>query len=639
MAGAATNGSVVKRGCLAVAGLILVSALALVVVWSSGTLTSSAAAVPTVSVMPPTKLHPADGPTIAGSQLYGIAIRTDGNLWGWGDSTWGGAGFFGTAAYPGQAGEVPQYGPVWAALAADGQHSLGIQSDGTLWGWGWNLEGEVGNNSVVHVMHGPVCISTKDDWVALAAGGRHSLGLQSDGTLWAWGANDHGQLGDGATTQQLVPTQTGGNFGWVAVAAGGDSTLAITTDGSLWAWGDNHDGQLGDGTTDERDGPTRVGMDTDWVAVAEGDAHSLALKSDGSLWAWGDNSSGQLGDGTTTIRCAPTRVGSGTKWAAIDAGGSHSLALKSDGSLWAWGRNNEGQLGDGTGTNRLTPTRVGNGTKWVTVAAGGDFSLALKSDGTLWAWGTDYYQQLGDGAPSMTLARQLAPVEILTLVKVPRAAAEESTTTTGASTTTTEAATTTTEASTTTTEVSSPTFSDIASSPYKTAIKALAGAGIVTGFQDGTFRPDDAVTRQQFAKMIVKTLGYKVTGREVCPFIDVAAQVGSDPLYPSKYVAECASHGITQGKTATTFDPTADITHEQLITMVTRAAGANDPPATYMPAFTASQFSLNEHYLNARKAENAGLLVHLLGISPTYDFQASSTRGECAQILYNLWKL
>jgi hypothetical protein len=179
-------------------------------------------------------------------------------------------------------------------------------------------------------------------------------------------------------------------------------------------------------------------------------------------------------------------------------------------------------------------------------------------------------------------------------------------------------------------------FSDVAGSPYSTAIYDLAARGVITGFDDGTFRPNAPVTRQQFAKMIVKTLGYTVTGSEVCPFTDVAAQSGSDPLYPSKYVAVCALRGITSGKTATTFDPSSTITHQQLITMVARAAGLDEPPAGYAPAFTAAQFSLADHYNNARRAAYAGLLDGLQGMGAGYPFGGASTRGECAQVLQNL---
>ena len=176
--------------------------------------------------------------------------------------------------------------------------------------------------------------------------------------------------------------------------------------------------------------------------------------------------------------------------------------------------------------------------------------------------------------------------------------------------------------------------------PYATAIAALAADGVITGFEDGTFRPYDFVTRQQFAKMIVLALGLTVTGHEVCPFTDVAAQIGTDPLYPSKYVAVCAAAGITTGKTATTFAPYDIITHQQLISMVVRGANlSSSPPASYTPPFGPGQFSPNSHYLNARKAAYVGLLDGLIGIGHTYNFFGGSTRGECAQLLFNLMTL
>jgi hypothetical protein len=179
-------------------------------------------------------------------------------------------------------------------------------------------------------------------------------------------------------------------------------------------------------------------------------------------------------------------------------------------------------------------------------------------------------------------------------------------------------------------------FPDIATSPYKAAITELASRGIIGGFSDGTFHPDDPVTRQQFAKMIVRTLGLTVTGSEVCPFGDVVAQVGTDSFYPSKYIAVCAANNITAGKTATTFAPSDNITHQQLITMVARAAKLDDPAGDYTPGFAAGQFTLEDHYLNARKAAFAGLLDGLQGVGASYNFLAPATRGECAQILYKL---
>lgn len=180
-------------------------------------------------------------------------------------------------------------------------------------------------------------------------------------------------------------------------------------------------------------------------------------------------------------------------------------------------------------------------------------------------------------------------------------------------------------------------FTDVpANHHYATAIDDLASRQIVNGFGD-LFKPDEAVKRQQFAKMIVRTLGLNVLSDAVCPFTDVdTTPNATDPLYPAKYVAVCASNGITTGKTPTTFDPAGSITRQQLITMVARAAALPAPPANYAAAFTESQFSLHEHYLNALKADAAGLLAGLWGVGPAYDFTAGANRGDCAQLLYNL---
>lgn len=185
--------------------------------------------------------------------------------------------------------------------------------------------------------------------------------------------------------------------------------------------------------------------------------------------------------------------------------------------------------------------------------------------------------------------------------------------------------------------VEPPDFSDVADSPYMSAIYELTARGIVSGFGDGTFRPGEPVSRQQFAKMIVKTLGLSVTGTEVCPFADVGSGMDlSDPFYPDKYVAVCAARAIAQGYANGTFGPYDHILCQQLISMVARAAALPGPPAGYVTGFLPGQFYPEEHYLNARKAAHAGLLDGLPGVGPSYDFYAPSTRGECAQVLYNL---
>ncbi|WP_295458860.1 CARDB domain-containing protein [uncultured Thiodictyon sp.] len=238
------------------------------------------------------------------------------------------------------------------------------------------------------------------DMQRIGAGVVHGLAIKPDASLWAWGDNTYGQLGNGTTGARLSPIQV--LAGVAGVAAGYAHTLALKPDGSLWAWGANWNGQLGDGTTTARLSPVQILAGVD--AVAAGDVHTLALKSDGSLWASGANWSGQLGDGTTTDRLSPVQVLTGV--AAVAAGPSHTLAIKSDGSLWAWGGNWNGQLGDGTTTDRWSPVQVLSGV--AAVAGGVGHTLAIKTDGSLWAWGWNGFGQLGDG----TTTDRWSPVQV-----------------------------------------------------------------------------------------------------------------------------------------------------------------------------------------------------------------------------------
>lgn len=226
--------------------------------------------------------------------------------------------------------------------------------------------------------------------------------------LYAWGANDWGQLGTGTTSTALSPARVGTDSTWARVSVGGNHTLAIKTDGTLWAWGSNNDGELGDGTRTARSTPVRIGSTNQWAWVSAGPAHSLALKRDGTMWGWGRNWTGQLGNGTTTGRLSPVRIGTGTHWVMVSTAGGYALGLQSDGTLWAWGDNASGVLGDGTLTRRLSPVRIGTESTWVSVSAGGLHTVAVRSDSTLWGWGSNDYGQLGDG----TRISQRRPVQI-----------------------------------------------------------------------------------------------------------------------------------------------------------------------------------------------------------------------------------
>jgi len=279
----------------------------------------------------------------------------------------------------------------WLDVDAGALHSVGIKMDGSLWTWGNNTDGQLGNGTTTD-KHLPTRVGLENDWVAIAAGYDHNAALKMDGSLWTWGNNANGQLGDGTTTNKNVPTRVGLENNWESIAAGGYHTMAIKFGGSLWTWGANGNGQLGDGSSIDKNTPTLVG--NDWLTVAGGGFHTLALKTNETLWTWGYNGDGQLGDGSSVDRNTPTEIGAG--WIGIAGGGYHSLGIQGDGTLWTWGSNVSGQLGNGTtGSGANTPSMIGE--YFTSIDGGEHYSLAVGMDGSLWAWGANYTGQLGDG--------------------------------------------------------------------------------------------------------------------------------------------------------------------------------------------------------------------------------------------------
>lgn len=321
--------------------------------------------------------------------------------------------------------------PLMVGVAGGAGHSLALLVGGNVWSWGNNYDVQLGQGGMQTAPRGPQQVTGMDgsgvlnDAIAVAAGEHFSLSLQSNGTLFAWGGNDYGQLGNntsGYNTRSSSPVQVVGAYvstftGNVAIASGAYHSLALRCDGTVWSWGRNNFGQLGDGTTQDHstanpvvnaDGSPLSGI----VAVSAGALYSLALRADGTVWAWGANSSGQLGNGVTNsiANPRPTQASNLTQVVGIAAGTLHGLALRADGTVFAWGNDGNGQLGDGNGGGGTSghdssiPTQVkgvaGSGfLKDVTaLAAGAAHSLALLTDGTLVSWGGNSAGQLGNGA-------------------------------------------------------------------------------------------------------------------------------------------------------------------------------------------------------------------------------------------------
>lgn len=241
------------------------------------------------------------------------------------------------------------------AIAAGYMHNLVLKRDGTVWSWGYNDYGQLGYSTATEKSIVPIQVKGLENVIAISAGIKHSLALKSDGTVWAWGRNWEGQLGNGTTTHKRNdPAQVKGLEAITAIEAGGVHSLAIKKDGIVWAWGDNYFGELGNGTTEDSAVPVQVNGLKDVTATAAYDGFNVALKRDGTVWAWGNNDYGQLGDGTTIRRTKPvqTKV---KDIVAIAAGGCQGLALQGNGVLYAWGSNFCGQLGDGTTEDRHSP--------------------------------------------------------------------------------------------------------------------------------------------------------------------------------------------------------------------------------------------------------------------------------------------
>jgi alpha-tubulin suppressor-like RCC1 family protein len=271
-------------------------------------------------------------------------------------------------------------------------HTTAVKTDGTLWTWGTNSSGELGDNTTTNRSTPVTTFAGGTDWKSVACGRSHTAAIKTDGSLWVWGRGASGELGNFANTTRSTPVTTfaGGN-NWKQVSCGYHHTAAIKTDGTLWCWGDGGDGRLGDGTGTNRNTPVTTSTGgTNWKQVSCGRNHTAAIKTDGTLWGWGYNANGQLGDNSVTNRFVPVVTSAGgTTWKQVSGGNNHTAAIKTDGSLWLWGQSNAGQLG----TNDLTPDRrtpvttFAGGTNWKQVDCDGH-TAAIKTDGSLWIWGS-----------------------------------------------------------------------------------------------------------------------------------------------------------------------------------------------------------------------------------------------------------
>ena len=353
---------------------------------------------------------------------HALALKSDGTVWSWGYNGHGqlGNGQTKTSTSPIQ---VPGLSGI-VQVSAGQQFSMALKSDGTVWVWGANTNGKLGDGTTSdHYSPEEVKGLAGIQIVQVSAGHSFGAALAQNGTVYAWGANEHGQLGN-SSTESLVPIQVAGVSGATQIATG-VGTLAAVANSTLLVWGSNTYGQLGDGTTTDEHAPEQAGSFNQGTrtAFAEGANATFLVRDDGSVMAAGANGSGQLGDGTTTDRHSPESILQLQNVRSVAAGPNDTLALTTAGQLWASGANTNGELGDGTSTEHKTPELVSSQLKIMQAAEAGNYSLALKTDGTVMSWGANGSGQLGLGSTT----EQHLPQQIKGLTGVTQVASSETT--------------------------------------------------------------------------------------------------------------------------------------------------------------------------------------------------------------------
>ena len=343
--------------------------------------------------------------------MYSGGNNTNGRL-GLGDTT--------NRSSPAQVGALT----TWASIATGQAHTLAVKTDGTLWSWGSNGDGRLGQNIATTTNRSsPVQVGALTTWSKISASPDHSIAIKTDGTLWSWGNNDVGQLLLGDTINRSSPVQVGTLTTWLNLPDHLNAhsvvtrTPATVTWGELYAVGTNGDGLLGQSDIINRSSPVQVGALTTWSSLFSGTGNSAAIKTDGTLWTWGSSGDGVGGRSDTISRSSPVQVGALTTWSKVvgnQANGFAALAIKTDGTLWAWGANGGyvgGVLGDGTTVSKSSPIQVGALTAWSKISVGGfNHVLAIKTDGTMWSWGGGSLTNAGLGQND--LISRSSPVQV-----------------------------------------------------------------------------------------------------------------------------------------------------------------------------------------------------------------------------------
>lgn len=361
-----------------------------------------------------------------------IILKSDGTVWTWGDNSDGKLGigqtntlYQTTLVEVHDAANVSFLNSVKLIMGGE-EHNVAVKTDGTVWSWGWNAYAQLGtgttNSSWVPTQTGLTANPPLTNVIKLGGQPYFTLAVKADGTIWAWGMNQYGQMGNGtvntpvSSPQVTVPVMVsnsgpGGPINNpLQVTCGYSFGAALTTNGTVWAWGTSRAGELGNGTTGPGYLPAQVPGLTNITSISAGWGHMLALKTDGTVWAWGGNANGEVGDGTSVNRYSPVQVLNVSNIISVSGGDSHSSALAADGTVWKWGLNDLGELGNGAtnATPNPFPAKIltdsfGNSFSNVVLLSARDYhNIALKADGSVWTWGWNNEGQCGNGTTNNT---------------------------------------------------------------------------------------------------------------------------------------------------------------------------------------------------------------------------------------------
>jgi alpha-tubulin suppressor-like RCC1 family protein len=356
---------------------------------------------------------------------YSCAIKTNGSLFCWGDNSYGQLGDNSTTESQAPVQESSA-STDWTRVSAGKDYACGVKTNGKLFCWGYNHYGQLGNDSTEESYVLVQENTAATDWASVSAGRDHTCAVKTNGTLFCWGNNYYGQLGNDSTEESRVPVQeSAAATDWVNVSVGGGHTCAVKTNGTLFCWGENFYGILGNNSTDHSPVPVQESTaTTDWANVSASDSYTCAIKTNGKIYCWGRNYFGGLGNNPTADSPVPVQESTAaTDWANVSAGGGHTCAVKTNGTLSCWGNNESGQLGNNSFHSRGEPVQESTAVKdWANVSAGYYHTCAVKTNGTLFCWGGGHTEVGMTGTSghytsvsySSTLNYGLVPVQVST---------------------------------------------------------------------------------------------------------------------------------------------------------------------------------------------------------------------------------